>query len=808
MIQGQGTGRLITGRYELSTLIGQGGMGQVWTAYDQRLDRRVAVKLLRPDKVAGQEADELRRRFVRECRVTAQVDHPGLVTVHDAGSEGEELFLVMQYVDGADLADHLAEHDPYPWQWTVSVAAQLCAVLSAVHAVPIIHRDLKPRNVMVKQDGTVTVLDLGVASVMDTDTTRLTHTGSPIGSPAYMAPEQAMGGAVGPYTDLYALGVLIHELLSGNVPFTGSTALGVLHRHLYEPPVPVRRLRPEVPENLEALVLRLLSKDPQHRPSSAQETYEQLLPLLPARGMPTGSPLDPTRPFLRPHAPWPDRARIPAPQPSAAPDPAPAADKPDVAGAVDEVKRLLGEGRITQAVDILGAILPAAAAQHGEHSPVVRTLRKQYAATLMDDGQYRRALPELRRLADERATEAGQADTQALRFRYDSAQCLEQLGEPAAALAEYRSLLPYYENQYVGGDPELSLDVRRRIGHLLLALGDRGAAHETLGRLLLDVERLRGRAIRWRARSGARCSGWGRCAADTGGRSWPWWDKRCDGRCPAPRVGRWWLGPGTTVPEVGVNRWSNGWPRAGPLPTIDHRKTLCTAAQSPREAHLHRRRRTALLLSAAITAAAPLLTACGSDAHPGAAAVVGADRITVAQLENRVNEVRAAQRAAITDADQYQQVVAQSGALTRNTLNGMVLEKVLDQALDDAGVTVTRKEVQQYRSDLEKEAGGAEALEAAYLQRYSVAPEQLEESLSSDVEVQKLSTALGADLNTQEGGTVFWQALSEASEKLDVDLNPRYGSWGVDPTSGRVGLLDAKTPWLKDVTAAGTPESA
>lgn len=482
------TGRVVANRYELSTLIGQGGMGQVWTAYDQRLDRRVAVKLLRPDKVAGQEADELRRRFVRECRVTAQVDHPGLVTVHDAGSEGEELFLVMQYVDGADLSDHLAEHDPYPWQWAVAVAAQLCAVLSAVHAVPIVHRDLKPRNVMVKQDGTVTVLDLGVASVMDTDTTRLTHTGSPIGSPAYMAPEQAMGGAVGPYTDLYALGVLLHELLSGDVPFSGSTALGVLHRHLYEPPLPVRRLRPEVPPALESLVLRLLSKDPQHRPASAQETYEQLLPLLPARGMPTGAPLDPTRPFLRPHAPWPDRARTPAPQPQ----PAPAVEKPDVAGAVDEVKRLLGEGRITQAVDILGSILPAAAAEHGEHSPVVRTLRKQYAATLMDDGQYRRALPELRRLADERAAEAGQADPQSLRFRYEAAQCLEQLGEPAAALAEYRALLPYYENQYVAGDPEISLEVRRRIGHLLLALGDRGAAHDTLARLLHDVERLRG----------------------------------------------------------------------------------------------------------------------------------------------------------------------------------------------------------------------------------------------------------------------------------------------------------------------------
>jgi serine/threonine protein kinase len=482
-------GHVVAGRYELATLIGQGGMGQVWTAYDQRLDRRVAVKLLRPDKVAGQEADELRRRFARECRVTAQVDHPGLVTVHDAGSEGEELFLVMQYVDGADLSDHLAEHDPYPWQWAVAVAAQLCAVLSAVHSVPIVHRDLKPRNVMVRQDGTVTVLDLGVASVMGADTTRLTHTGSPIGSPAYMAPEQAMGGAVGPYTDLYALGVLMHELLSGDVPFKGSTALGVLHRHLYEPPLPVRRLRTEIPEALEDLVLRLLAKDPQHRPASAQEVYEHLVPLLPARGTPTGAPLDPTRPFLRPHAPWPDRARTPAPRSAPA---ARVAEKTDVADAVDEVKRLLGEGRVTQAVDVLGAILPVAARQHGEHSPVVRTLRKQYAATLMDDGQYRRALPELRRLADERAAEAGPADPQSLRHRYESAQCLEQLGDPAAALAEYRALLPYYENQYAADDPETAFDVRRRIGHLLLALGDRAAAHDTLARLLHDVERLHG----------------------------------------------------------------------------------------------------------------------------------------------------------------------------------------------------------------------------------------------------------------------------------------------------------------------------
>ncbi|WTZ61666.1 protein kinase [Streptomyces sp. NBC_01387] len=494
----------------MASVIGQGGMGQVWTAYDQRLDRRVAVKLLRPDRVAGSDdAEELRRRFVRECRVTAQVDHPGLVTVHDAGSDDDDLYLVMQYVEGADLADHLAEHDPYPWPWAVTVAAQLCAVLSAVHAVPIVHRDLKPRNVMVKPDGTVTVLDLGVASVLDTDTTRLTHTGTPIGSPAYMAPEQAMGGAVGPYTDLYALGVLLHELLSGDVPFAGSTALGVLHRHLYEPPLPVRRLRPEIPAALESLVLRLLAKDPQHRPASAQEVYEHLAPLLPHPGAngpngpngansangpmsplyptrPTG-PLDPTRPFLRPHAPWPDRVTTP---PADRPTPTPTPTRPDVAAAVDEVKQLLGEGRITQAVDILGGILPAAAEQHGEKSTVVRILRKQYAATLLDDGQYRRALPELRRLADARAAESGAADEQALQYRFDAAQCLEQLGEPAAALAEYRAILPPYQNQYAAGtDPARSFEIRHRIAHLLLAIGDHGAAHRQLQELLYDTER-------------------------------------------------------------------------------------------------------------------------------------------------------------------------------------------------------------------------------------------------------------------------------------------------------------------------------
>jgi tRNA A-37 threonylcarbamoyl transferase component Bud32 len=489
------TGRLIAGRYELAAVIGQGGMGQVWTAYDRRLDRRVAVKLLRPDKVAGgEDVAELRQRFDRECRVTAQVDHPGLVTVHDAGADGDELYLVMQFVEGIDLGAHLAEHTPYPWPWAVAVGAQLCAALAAVHAVPIVHRDLKPRNVMIRTDGTVTVLDLGVASVMDTDTTRLTHTGTPIGSPAYMAPEQAMGGAVGPRTDLYALGAVLHELLSGEVPFNAPTALGVLHGHLYEPPTPLRRIRTQVPEPLEALVLRLLAKDPQDRPQDAQDAFRQLAALVPPpggdRAAPLG-PMDPTRPFLRPHAPWPDRpAPAPLPERPAHP-PAAASAGPDLATAVDEVRRLLAAGRITQAVDVLGALLPAAAEKHGEHSTVLRSLRRQYAATLMEDGQYRRALPELRRLSQEFAAQYGGADRTALQYRYEAAQCLEQLGEAATALSEYRVLLPYFES-WASADPGPPLEIRRRIAHLLLSVGDRRAARDVLTRLLYDAERVRG----------------------------------------------------------------------------------------------------------------------------------------------------------------------------------------------------------------------------------------------------------------------------------------------------------------------------
>lgn len=213
---------------------------------------------------------------------------------------------------------------------------------------------------------------------------------------------------------------------------------------------------------------------------------------------------------------------------------------------------------------------------------------------------------------------------------------------------------------------------------------------------------------------------------------------------------------------------------------------------------MHRRRRTALVLTAAIAAAAPLLTACGNEAHPGAAAVVGGQRITVSQLDERVGEVRAAQRAAVQDEAQYQQAIARTGTLTRDTLQTMVLDRVLHRAAEDAGVTVSRKEIQAMRSGLEQQAGGAKALERTWLQQYGIPPQRLDENLRLQLEAQKLAEKLGTDTGRPE----FWKALSDASNDLNIDLNPRYGTWDVQKSS----RADAKTPWVRDVTTAQTQQ--
>ncbi|MFB7714467.1 SurA N-terminal domain-containing protein [Streptomyces sp. NPDC056105] len=219
---------------------------------------------------------------------------------------------------------------------------------------------------------------------------------------------------------------------------------------------------------------------------------------------------------------------------------------------------------------------------------------------------------------------------------------------------------------------------------------------------------------------------------------------------------------------------------------------------------MHRRnsRRTALVLATAAVAAVPLLTACGDNAHPGAAAVVGSDRITVSQLENRVNEVRDAQQAA-TDDQQYEQAIAKSGSLTRNTLHSMVFDRVLHRAAADAGVTVSRRQVQEREAAMAQQAGGVRQMRLALLQQYNIAPERVADSARTDLEVMGLAQTVGANMQSQSEAdqAPFWKALDQASKELNVDLNPRYGTWDIAKSHGRA---DAKTPWVREVTSPKT----
>ncbi|MFB6988481.1 SurA N-terminal domain-containing protein [Streptomyces sp. NPDC056178] len=207
---------------------------------------------------------------------------------------------------------------------------------------------------------------------------------------------------------------------------------------------------------------------------------------------------------------------------------------------------------------------------------------------------------------------------------------------------------------------------------------------------------------------------------------------------------------------------------------------------------MHRRRRTALIVSAALLAGAPLLTACGSQAHPGAAALVGGDRIEVSTLQGQVAAVREAQR----DSKDASQLIDKSGQLSRAKLHGMIFDRVLDRAARDAGVTVSRNEIQQMRGAAAAQSGGEAQLRAAMLQQSWVAPDQIDAVLREQVQLTKLAQALGADLQQPAGQKAVGDALSKASKALKVDVNPRYGAWDDKQTQ----LANYKAPWITQVT--------
>ncbi len=272
-------GRILGDRYRILSRLGQGGMGSIYLAEHVTLGKRMAVKVLRPEYSRD---EELLDRFQHEARAASQIGQENIVEVFDFGHTPEgEAYFVMEALDGESLARVLHRDGPMPLARAIPVFLQICRALGAAHQRGIVHRDLKPENVFIlrRTDGTdfVKVLDFGIAKGPGTpDTKRLTKAGSIIGTPEYMSPEQASSNAIDQRSDVYAFGVLAYETLTGRLPFDGDTPLATLMKHQSDAPLPPRRLRPELPAEVEQIVLRALVKRPEGRQQSMEELAGEL----------------------------------------------------------------------------------------------------------------------------------------------------------------------------------------------------------------------------------------------------------------------------------------------------------------------------------------------------------------------------------------------------------------------------------------------------------------------------------------------------------------------------------------------------
>jgi len=252
---------VIADRYEVEALVGTGGMSSVYRARDRLLERLVALKVLHPHY--GDD-DEYVERFRREARSVAQLSHPHIVTVIDRGEADGRQFIVFEYVDGENLKQLIARTGPLPTRRALELAIEIADALAFAHAHGLIHRDVKPQNVLVSPDGDARVTDFGIARSLDVEH-GVTQTGTVLGTSNYLSPEQASGKPTTPSTDVYSLGVVVYELLTGDVPFPGDNFVAVAMKHLNELPPDVLEQRTDVPIRLAAAVDRALEKDPARR---------------------------------------------------------------------------------------------------------------------------------------------------------------------------------------------------------------------------------------------------------------------------------------------------------------------------------------------------------------------------------------------------------------------------------------------------------------------------------------------------------------------------------------------------------------
>lgn len=265
------TGKTLNGRYKIQTLIGTGGMAAVYLAKDLILDRLVAIKVLRLD---FRQNNDAMRRFRREALSATQLTHPNIVGVYDVGQSQEMNYIVMEYVEGTDLKDYIRQRGALHPIEAVRIMMQIVSAIAAAHQNRIIHRDIKPQNILIDREGNVKITDFGIAVALSD--TSLTQTNTLLGSVHYLSPEQARGGMATIQTDIYALGIVLYELLTGRVPFDGESAVSIALKHFQEPLPPVVNPTAMVPQSLENIVLKATAKDPMNRYRSCYEMFQDL----------------------------------------------------------------------------------------------------------------------------------------------------------------------------------------------------------------------------------------------------------------------------------------------------------------------------------------------------------------------------------------------------------------------------------------------------------------------------------------------------------------------------------------------------
>ena len=264
-------GRLLGNRYELIQKIGVGGMATVYKANDHVLNRYVAVKILRDEFTTD---NEFVRRFNTEAQAAARLTHPNIVSIYDVGNEGNVYFIVMELIQGKTLKEIIDEEGTISWKWATNIAIQIASALEMAHRNNIIHRDIKPHNIIITEDGVAKVTDFGIAKAVSNST--ITAFGTTIGSVHYFSPEHARGGFTDAKSDIYSLGVVMYEMLTGRVPFDADTPVSVALKHLQEVAVEPIKINPLIPESLNRIIIKAMQKDPMERYQTATDMLRDL----------------------------------------------------------------------------------------------------------------------------------------------------------------------------------------------------------------------------------------------------------------------------------------------------------------------------------------------------------------------------------------------------------------------------------------------------------------------------------------------------------------------------------------------------